>query len=222
MKLLFSVAVALTMTTGSVMAQQKGSGWATAPESNGWFLLRSKVVQNDLGLSDEVASKLGSLRADSEAALDNDFQDAGLNPRNFGSMTAEQRVKFGDIRKKNSDEFGQKGKELLSADQNKRLQQLQFQYRLRQNSEMALRLPDVAAELKLTDEQARKLRAIGGEFARAIPSFEGTSFQGHRDEYNVKAIDVLTAEQKETLNKLQGNEIDLSFFFPRTIQRKRN
>ena len=58
MKLLFSVAVALTMITGSVMAQQKGRGWAAEPESMGWFLLRAKAVQNDLGLSDEVASKL--------------------------------------------------------------------------------------------------------------------------------------------------------------------
>src|SRR4051794_31972238 len=102
MKLLFSVAVALTMITGSVMAQQKGSGWAAEPESNNWSLLRAKAVQNEFGLSDEVASKLDSLRADSQAALEKEYQDAGLNPRNLGNMTAEQRQKLREIQNKNN------------------------------------------------------------------------------------------------------------------------
>ena len=86
---------------------------------------------------------------------------------------------------------------------------------------MALRAPNVASELKLTDDQILKLRAQGREFTQRIPSFVGTNFQDHRDEYNIKAIGVLTAEQKETLDKLKGNELDLSMFFPRTIMTKR-
>jgi hypothetical protein len=223
MKLLFSVVVALTLITGSVVAQQKGGGWATESESNDWSLLRAKAVQNDLGLSDEVASKVDSLSVESRAAKEKEWQDAGINLRDFPFRDSPEKLrKHQDILKRNNDEFGQKVKELLSADQYKRFRQVQFQYRLRQNSEMALRIPDVAAELKLTDDQSRTLRTIGVEFTRAIPSFAGTNFQDHRDEYNTKAIDVLTAEQKETLNKLKGNEIDLSMFFPRTIQRKRN
>jgi len=69
MKRLLWMGALLLTTAGSVMAQQTGSGWANEPESNVWSLLRANAVQNDLGLSDEAASKLDSLFADSEAAL---------------------------------------------------------------------------------------------------------------------------------------------------------
>jgi beta-lactamase regulating signal transducer with metallopeptidase domain len=211
---------------GSSIAQQKGtkSGGAVMPQpGDGLFLLRSKAVQNDLGVSDEVASKLDSLSVESRAAMEKEWQDAGINLRDFPFRDSPEKLrKHQDIQKKNNDEFGQKGKELLTADQYKRLQQIHFQYRLRQNAERTLRAPDVASELKLTYDQARTLSAIGVDFTRAIPSFGGTNFQDHRDEYNIKAIDLLTAEQKETLGKLKGNDVNLSMFFPRTIQRKAN
>jgi len=90
-------------------------------------------------------------------------------------MTAEQRQKFSDIRKKNNDEFGQKGKELLSADQYKRFQQIHFQYLLRQ-TERALRAPNVASELKLTDDQNIKLRTQAGNSPK-VSKFRGTNFR---------------------------------------------
>jgi len=210
---------------GSAIAQQKStkSGAVMPQPGDGWFLLQAKAVQNDLGVSDEVASKLNSLGVDSRAAKEKEYQDAGINPRDFPFReSAEQLQKFRDIGKKNNDEFGQKGKELLSADQYKRLQQIQFQYRLRSNAEMVLLGPNVASELKLTDDQTRTLKAQAREFTQSNPSFTGTNFQDNRDEYNTKAIDVLTAEQKETLDKLKGHELDLSRFFPRTIQFNRN
>jgi hypothetical protein len=219
MKILLSVAAVLVMTAGSAIAQQK----STPQPGNVWFLLKAKAVQNDLGFSDEVASKLDSLLVESRAALEKEYQDAGINPRDFPFRDSPEKLrKHQDLGKKNSEEFGQKGKELFTADQYQRLQQIYFQYRLRQNAEMVLRAPDVASELKLTDDQTRTLRAQGVEFTQSIPSFVGTNFQDHRDEYNTKAIEMLTAEQKETLGKLKGNDVDLSSFFPRTTMRKRN
>ena len=64
MKILLSVAVLLAMTAGSAIAQQK----ATLQPGDVWFLLGAKAVQNDLEVSDEVASKLNSLSADARAA----------------------------------------------------------------------------------------------------------------------------------------------------------
>jgi hypothetical protein len=219
MKIFLSVAAVLAMTVGSAIAQQT----STPQPGDIGILLQAKAVQNDLGLSDEVASKLNSLRVDSRAALEKEYQDAGINPRDFPFRDSPEKLrKHQDIGKKNKDEFGQKGLELLTADQHQRLQQIYFQYRLRQNAEVALRAPDVASELKLTDDQSEALKAQLRKFSQSIPSFVGTNFQDHRDEYNAKAIDMLTAEQKETLNKLKGNNVDLSAFFPKTIMSKRN
>jgi Spy/CpxP family protein refolding chaperone len=79
----------------------------------------------------------------------------------------------------------------------------------------AILAPAVATELKLTDEQKQKLDTLGKEFFQSMPPGPGVGFSrtaslNHREEYTTKAIDVLTAEQKETLNKMKGNEIDVS------------
>jgi hypothetical protein len=222
MKLLHSVAVLLAVTAEIAIAQQNGPASGPVALQAGSFLLQAKAVQHDLQLSDEVASKLGSLTVESRQAKEKEWQDAGIDLRDFPFRGSPEKLrKHQDIQKKHSDEFGQKALELLTADQRQRLQQIHIQYRLRQNAEMTLRAPDVASELKLTDDQTRKLRDQGREFTQSIPKFVGTNFQDHRDEYNVKAIDLLTPEQKETLNKLKGEELDLSMFFPRTIMSKR-
>lgn len=219
MKLLFAAVTLFAIAVASAIAQQSSS----LQPGDAWILLQTKAVQNDLGVSDEVASKLDSLRVNSRAALEKDYQDAGINPRDFPFRDSPDKLrKHQDIGKKNKNEFGQKGMELLSADQFQRLQQVHFQYRLRGNAEMVLLTSDIAAALKLTDDQRQMLKTQALEFSRNIPNFVGTNFQDHRDEYNAKAIDLLTADQKETLNQLKGNGLDLSGLFPRTTMLKRN
>ena len=219
MKILLSVAALLAMTAGSAIAQQNS---ALQP-GDVWFLLQSKAVQNGLGLSNEVASKLDSLRADSRTALLTKYQEAGLNLREFPFRDSPEKLqKHQDLGKQNNEEFGQQGKELLTADQYQRLQQIHFQYRLRKTAETALLAPAVASELKLTDDQTQTLRDQLRKFSQSIPTFVGTNFQDHRDEYNAMAIDLLTAEQKVVLDKLKGNDVDLSSFFPKTTLFKRN
>lgn len=219
MKILLSVAVLLAMAAGSAIAQQK----SMLQPGDVWFLLQAKAVQNDLEVGDEVASQLNALRTDSRAALEKKYQDADINPRDFPFRDSPEKLrKHQDIGKQNNDEFGQKGTELLTADQYQRLQQIHFQYRLRQTAETALLAPAVASELKLTDDQTQTLRDQLRKFSQSIPSFVGTNFQDHRDEYNATAIALLTAEQKVVLDKLKGNNVDLSGFFPRGIMSKRN
>jgi Spy/CpxP family protein refolding chaperone len=86
------------------------------------------------------------------------------------------------------------------------------------NGPRAILEPDVATELKLTDDQKQKLDTLGKEFFQSLPPSPRGSGKDltyskvgkNREEYTTKAIDVLTAEQKETLNKMKGNEIDVS------------
>jgi hypothetical protein len=207
------------VAAGSATAQQKGTklgGAVVMPRPDDlWYLIYREAVQKDLGISDDVASKLRSVLDDSRAAIETEYQDASINPQDYpNNMTAEQRLKYREIGKKNIDEFVPKRKELLTADQNKRFQQIQFQWLLSINGPMAILAPDVASELKLTDDQKQKLDTLGREFLQSLPGFNGggsrTAALKHREEYTTKAIDVLTAEQKETLNKMKGNEIDVS------------
>jgi len=214
MKVLLSMAVLLAMSTGSAIAQS----------GNPWFLLQSRSVWKDLNdweVSDEVLNKLVSLNADSKSEMEQACQDAGINPREFPFPNAPGKAaKYQEIRKTIDEEFGKKGMELLTADQQKRLQQILLQQRLRQDSQRALLSPDVASELKLTDDQIQKLKDQRRDFSQSLG--QGKTILGLHDEYNPKAIDLLTAEQKEMLDNLKGNEVNLSVFFPRTIPRKGN
>jgi hypothetical protein len=222
MKLLFSVAALLVMTAGLARAQQirveRGST-GSPPGSPGTVrsLILREEVRKDLGLSDEVANNLRSLNDDSRAALQKGYQDAGINRQDIPNLPAEQRRKSLDIGQKIDDEFSAKAKELLTADQNKRLQQIQLQYRLNLGMPMGLLAPEVAADLKLTNDQRQALQTLRGEFTRSLLPLGGGN---HREavEKNrqnqelaiTNAIDVLTAEQKETLDKLKVNAFDFS------------
>jgi hypothetical protein len=214
MKILLSMAALLAMTAGSALGQT----------GNPWFLLHSRSVWKDLSdweVSDEVLNKLVSLNADSELAKEQAYQDAGINSREFPFPNAPgKQVKYQEIKKTIDEEFRKKGMELLTADQQKRFQQIHFQHRLRQDSQTALLSPDVASELKLTDDQIQKLKDQRRDFSQSLG--QGKTIRGLHDEHNPKAIDLLTAEQKEMLDNLKGNEVNLSVFFPRTIPRKFN
>jgi hypothetical protein len=182
-------------------------------------LILREEVRKDLGLSEEVASKLRSLNDGSRAALQKEYQDAGINPQDIPNLTAELRRKSLDIGQKIEDEFSAKAKELLTAEQNKRLQQIQLQYRLNLSGPTGLLAPDVAAELKLTDDQRQALQALRGEFVRSLlPRGGGNDREAmeknkqNQESVATKAIDVLTAEQKETLDRLKGSAFDFSNF----------
>jgi len=233
MKLLLSVAVSLAISAGSAIAQQKSAGtreFSTLQSDNIVNMAAVEAVQKDLGVSDEVARKLTLLRDEYHAAVQKEYQDVGLNPIfNPNQLTAEQRQKHIEIGRSLNDRFFPKAEELLSADQYKRFQQIQFQFRFQNLSTMALLAPNVASELKLTDDQKQKLNTLDSERRQSLFPAGGSGkgkenierMMKHRDEYKTKAIEVLTAEQKETLNKLMGNEFDLSKFVPpRTIQGK--
>ena len=237
-RVLYLVVVSLAMSAGPAIAQQKSAGTrdvGTLQSPNIVNMAVVEAVQKDLGISDEVASKLTLLRDEYRAAAQKEYQDAGLNPRDFpNSLTAEQQRKYIEIGRRLNDEFFPKAKELLTADQNKRFQEIQFQSRLRGLSTMALLAPDVASELNLTDAQKQKLNALTKEFMpkqndlmAVVGGKKGSGdregFAKLREEYTTKAMEVLTAEQKQTLNKLKGNEFDLSkFVLPRTTQGKGN
>jgi Spy/CpxP family protein refolding chaperone len=217
------------VAAGPAIAQQKSEGTrdvGTLQSPNIVNMAVVEAVQKDLGVSDEVARKLTLLRDEYRAAAQKEYQDAGINPRDFpNSLTAEQQRKYIEIGRRLNNEFFPKAKELLTANQNKRFQQIQFQSRLRGLSAMALLAPEVASELNLTDDQKRKLNALRNEFIpkqNALMTVVGgkkgsgdrEGLAKLREEYATKAMEVLTAEQRETMNKLKGNEFDLSKFVP--------
>jgi len=224
-RVLFATSIAVTIVlAGVTTAQQKGRGRGGFGGLGGptpaVVLAANEAVQKDLGLSGDKASKLTSLRDDYFAASQKEYQAAGINFQDFQNLSNEERQKRGEkvaeIGTKLNSEFGPKLKEVVSADQYKRLQQIQLQYGLRNLGPAALTAPDVASELKLTDDQKQKLNDLNAEYGRKQRElftgggFDQEAFGKLRDERSSKALDVLTAEQKEKLNSLKGPAFDVT------------
>lgn len=222
-RILFTVAVvAIAVMVGTASAQQKGKGrggfgFGGFGGMNLVTLAASESVQKDLGLSGDVTGKATSLRDDYRAAMQKEYQTAGINPQDFQNISAEQRQKMNDIGRKLNDEFNPKVKALVSADQYKRLKQIQLQAGLRNQGPGALTESDVAAELKLTDDQQKKLNNLQTEYAQKQREmftggggFNPEAAAKLREERTSKTMEVLTAEQKEKLNTLKGSEFDVS------------
>ena len=224
-RILFVIAVVACATmVGTASAQQKGKGrgfgggFGFGGGGNSLVTLAAvEAVQKELGVSGDVAGKLTSLRDDLTAARQKELQSAGINPQDFQSITAEQRQKMVAIGNKLNDEFNPKLKALVSADQVKRLQQIQLQSALRNQGPPALTAPEVAAELKLTDDQRKKLEEVNTEFMQKQRDLFGggggggpEAFNKLRDERTSKTMDVLTADQKTKLESLKGSAFDVS------------
>jgi Spy/CpxP family protein refolding chaperone len=204
-------------------AQQKGKGrGGFGGFTGGMFggnslvaLAGNEAVQKDLGVNDDLKEKLNSLRDEINAALQKEYQTASINPQDFQNLTQEQRQKMNQIGNKLNDEFDPKVNALLSADQLKRLQEIRLQAAWQNQGPPALLLPDVASELKLTDEQRQKLNALTMEYTQKqrelfAGGFDQAAAAKMREERTSKALEVLTAEQKEKLNSLKGKPFDVS------------
>lgn len=229
MKRLLSAAALVVTTAGLVMAQQKASWiWSYDDQirSASIALVVIEAVQKDLGFGEDVARKLTLLRDDYRAAVQREYESAGINPQS-SKRTTEQAQKMGEIRAKVNNEFNPKALELLAADQIKRLYQIQLQVRLKSDP-TAFLTPDVASELNLTNDQKQSLSALSREM-RATPiaggNSDGLGVSGRlakaQEEYAAKAVEILTAEQKAALSKLKGNEFDISKLAPPAPQRRK-
>jgi hypothetical protein len=211
--------IAATSTTAS--AQQRGRGGFGFGGGGGGGLVTvaaSEPVQKDLGLSGDVSGKLRELRDDYLAAVRKEYETGGVSFQGFQDMSREQRekmtAKMTEINRKLSEEFNPKVKNLVAADQYKRIQQIQLQSNLRFGGPGALTYSEVATELKLSEEQKSKLNELSGEYGRRSRDLGGEASTESRaklrEEFMAKANEVLNADQKTALEKLKGPEFDVS------------
>jgi len=216
----FSVAVVAVATVVGIASAQQGKGrgggfFGGAAGGNLTVLAASEAVQKDLGLSGDVVGKLTSLRDDFFAASQKENQNAGIRPQDFQNLSADERraatEKMAAIGAKLNEEFTPKLKELLSADQFKRLKQIQIQA---MGAGPALASKEVASELGLSDEQTKKIGEVNAEALGKQRELSG-DFQERfakirelNTERDNKAVELLTADQKTKFTALKGSAFD--------------
>jgi Spy/CpxP family protein refolding chaperone len=163
-------------------------------------LLGNTSVQEELKLTDSQKEKIKEFTTKQ--------REAGQGLRDLDPE--EQRTKRAEMTKQ-AEAFA---KETLTAEQQKRIKQITLQTA----GVAAFAMEDVAKELKITDEQKEKLKAIGDQMRSDMRDL----FQGGGDQQEnmqkmraltketlAKATEVLTAEQKKHWTDMTGKPFEL-------------
>jgi Spy/CpxP family protein refolding chaperone len=184
-------------------------------------LASQEPVQKDLGLSADAVSKVSSLNEEYRAAQRKEMEGISF-PQNFRDLPENERAaRIEEYTKKTTEataklntEFTPKLKTIVGDDGLKRLKQIQLQ----SQGAAGLTNADVAAELKINDEQKKKLADVDAEYNTKVRALgrdgddqERAAKQRElRTERDTKALAVLTPEQKEKYNALKGPAFDVS------------
>jgi Spy/CpxP family protein refolding chaperone len=204
------------------MMMQRGPGGPFGGE-NPLMLLRSEQVLKELEIVDEQKEKLRKLGEEVRDEMQKTFSG-------FRDLSREERDKKlaemqGQLRAR-SEELNKKVEGILLPHQLDRLKQIQLQLRGAQ----ALGDPNIIKALGITDEQKEKLNEIRDQVEQKSrgmrDKFQGLrdldenarqekmqelrgEFEKLRNEGTERAMSVLSAEQKATLEKMRGEKFDL-------------
>jgi len=197
-----------------------GRGMGMLDMSSGkLYLLGSQQVQDELKITQEQKDKVAEIQKGMQAEM------GALRGGGMQGLSQEERQKrFEEVNKKRQELTAAAEKKLegiLKPEQNKRLGEIAFQQRGVQN----LKVKEVVAALKLTEEQNKKIdEAItwGRDEERKL--FQQGAGEGEkgarrggamspenrekrekiRQETEAKAVAALTKEQKEQYDKMKG------------------
>lgn len=176
------------------------------------MLLGAEQLQKELKITEEQKGKIKEI-------LEESMKRGREGFANFRDMTDEERTKAFAEMQKRGEEVRKKLVEVLTTEQAQRFRGITLQLA----GTSALTQPEIAQELKLSDEQVKQLKTIseetnkkrrelfsGGRGAseeeRAKSREKMTQLQKDADE---EALAVLTADQRAAMEKLKGAEFKL-------------
>jgi len=205
-----SLSLALVaLLAAPALAQRFGFG--------GGNLLTNKSVQEELKVTKEQKEKLDeagkAVREKMQKAFQ-DFQD--LKPE-------ERREKFQALQKETTEMLNKAAN--LTADQKKRLAEIQLQQSVRFAGPAAFNSEDIQKRLKLTDEQKDAIKTIAKETRdKIMEETKDLEMQDFRKRIEItqkvnkeamgKVAAKLTKEQKATWTKMLGEPFEVKFEFP--------
>jgi hypothetical protein len=206
---------------GDLAAQQRrGGGFGLGTRGSLVGIASREAVQTELGLDQAAKDKIEALNE--KYGADTREQMQGLLPGGFQDATAEERQKaqekMAEIGRTLNAKYTPQLKEILSADQFARLQQISWQAA----GSQALTDEELAKQLALTQEQKDKIAAVNREYAQKLGGLRrggggGGNFQeaaARMRELNQQrdkaAEEILNKEQQDKLAQLKGKPFDVS------------
>ncbi|MBI2827634.1 MAG: hypothetical protein HYX69_23405 [Planctomycetia bacterium] len=210
-------AIVLNAAAASAQDRQRGGGFGgrmggQTAEGSKVGLLGMETVQKELKLSADQTATVQKMAGEMRSQMQETF--SGLQ-----DLSAEERrEKMTEMRAemaKMSKAAYAKADALLNPEQRERLNQLSLQ----QRGTAGLSDPETATALKLSDEQKQKLKALAEaaqEQRRAAFQAAGGGgggggrerFAAMQKEQDEKAMQVLSAEQRDQFEKMKGKKFE--------------
>lgn len=205
--------------------RQEANPGGAAVRSDLWWLLDSPQVHKELKATEEQVSRLKEL----VGLIREQFQPPpGGDGRGASARRGDPQASRGP---------GQQVRELqerllgvLQPAQLERLRQLELQQQLKQSAPMALTQPDVSGPLALDERQRQELARLADALQRQRGEISGklrglsrdelgrkmadlrTSMEQRAAESNQKAMQLLSAQQKEKLKQVLGEPLEVDRF----------
>jgi Spy/CpxP family protein refolding chaperone len=217
--LLLGVALVTAAQAQAPKAAQRGGGLMAARGGTFLGLLSVEQVQKELKLSDEQVGKVKQAAEKTRAEMRDQW--AGLQQI---EDRQQRRAKMTELTNQGDEKARNELRDVLSQEQWTRLYQIRLQVR---GAVYALNNKWIAERLKLTPEQAKKaaeidkamqdkvyeafggLRDLSEEQRREKMAEVGEKVRKIRADADKQAIELLTAEQKEALEKRKGDKFEL-------------
>jgi Spy/CpxP family protein refolding chaperone len=210
--LMLTVAALVALVAANAFAQGGGKGFGRGGFGGGavdpTMLLGQEPVQKELELSSEQKTQLTALSDEARQARRDLFQG--------GAAPEDMQKKMTEMAAANK----KKVAEILAPPQSARLDEILLQFAVYSGAAGALSQDATAEKLGLTADQKTKLTDLqtenGKKMSEIFQNAQG-DFQGMqekmgklREEQKTAVMGVLTAEQKEKLEKLQGAKFDVA------------
>lgn len=198
----------VTLLASPAWAQGRGGGGFGM---FGGAMLTNKGVQKELKVDDAQAEKLDAFVKEFRAKHRPEFEKVRELPED------QRREKMRELGRSSNEEMLKDLKDVLKPEQVKRFVQIQLQ----QAGPGVFTRPHVQENLKLTDDQKSKLRAIDeelGQSMRGVSRESAGDRQGAmkkaadlRKQAKEKAMALLSDEQKSTWKELTGEPFEFKF-----------
>jgi Spy/CpxP family protein refolding chaperone len=205
------VVFGLVLAMAGPAAAQRGFG---GPGGGGiGMLLNNDSVHKELKLSEDQVQKCKAIVKEAREKHAEDFKAAQ-------TLEGEERfAKMRELGKAVNEEITKAAKDVLTADQMKRLNQIELQTR----GANAFTDEEIQKKLNITDDQKEKIKTITEDSraqAKEIFQNAGDDREGARKKFTAlqketmtKITEVLTDEQKKTWKEMTGEPFEVKFEF---------
>jgi len=220
-----ALVAAVTITVGGAAIAQRPNQAARPPVNIGLVLLTNAELQKELKITDDQKKELKALMTKAE----------DLNKKR--SESGRDRAAMLEVQKAATelgDDVAKAGDKTFTADQKKRLKQIDFQ----RQGLAAFATDDAQKALKITDEQKKAIKEMAGGYQKATQELRKEVMAGAQgrgtpeqqadiakgtakltEETMAKLMTSMTDEQKKAHKELVGEKFDLAKLQPRAARR---